>query len=256
MLKKVNIIIYIILILISGAFVLEQMEVFSFPDLSVKYIYFIIYIAITLILSGIILYSFFKISSIPPKEIVKIVYKDKEVEPENIENEEIEKQKRDELIIEKAMELTNNILSDLRDETNLEVYCDRLLINFSKNFDIVQGLVYVFDKSDEKFKTKGAYAFYSDEVFREFELGVGLTGQVAKNKDILLINNVPAQYIKILSGLGSSSPSYLTLIPVINEDNTVAVIELASFEKLSDELEKLFLHLSLEIGNDLSRFLN
>jgi putative methionine-R-sulfoxide reductase with GAF domain len=198
------------------------------------------------------LFSVFKLNSVKSKVIEKIVYKEIEKQAEN-QVDTIE-EKSEEEVIEKAMELSNKVLFELGDMDDIEKYCDKLLINISKNFNIVQGVFFVLDKSDNKFKTKGTYAFYSEEVFREFELGVGLTGQVAKNKRFLTINNVPEQYIKILSGLGSGSPGFLTLIPVINDDNTIGIIEIASFEKLSDDLEKLSMHLSLEIGSDIIRF--
>jgi len=256
MIKKLNIFIFILFVAISIFIMLHFFGVINLIDLNSNKYIFVGFISISIAVTIIMLISIFRISSSQPKEIVKVVYKDVETKDESLSTSEIDNIKNQDDIIEKAMNLTNLILSDIRDETNIDTYCDKFLINFSKHFKIVQGIFYIFDKADEKFKTKGTYAYYSEDVFREFELGVGLTGQVAKNKKILTINNVPSQYIKILSGLGSGSPSYLTLLPIIHDDVTLGVVEIASFEKLSDELENLFVYVSLEIGSDLSKFIN
>ncbi|HEY3869275.1 MAG TPA: ATP-binding protein [Actinocrinis sp.] len=50
----------------------------------------------------------------------------------------------------------------------------------------------------------------------------------------ILITEVPADYIKIASGLGESSPASVVILPVLFEDQVLGVIELASFSRFSD----------------------
>lgn len=252
MLKKIGFITLIIIILLSIFYLLETENIFGFMELNSQPKYYSVFLTFIILIATFNLLILIRLSSSKPEVIEKVVYKEvlktEEIE-EKIENES------DEEIIEKALELSNKILFEARDILDIEKYCDKILVNFAKNFNIVQGLFFLYDKNTQIYKTKGTYAFYSEEAFREFELGVGLTGQVAKNKTFLCINNVPEQYIKIISGLGSSSPNFLTIFPIIYEEQTIGIIEVASFEKISDELEKLFLHVSYEIGNDLFRFL-
>jgi hypothetical protein len=66
---------------------------------------------------------------------------------------------------------------------------------------------------------------------KEFALGQGLVGQVAIEKERILLNNVPKDYIKIGSGLGEASPVSVIVLPVLFEKEIKAVIELASFRK-------------------------
>ena len=46
--------------------------------------------------------------------------------------------------------------------------------------------------------------------------------------------NAPADYVKITSGLGEGEAINLIVLPVIFEDQVLAVIELGSFKKFSE----------------------
>jgi two-component system chemotaxis sensor kinase CheA len=60
--------------------------------------------------------------------------------------------------------------------------------------------------------------------------GEGLVGQCALERKMLLLHNVPADYVRIGSGLGSATPLHLLLVPVSYEGRAIAVLEFASFE--------------------------
>jgi hypothetical protein len=67
-----------------------------------------------------------------------------------------------------------------------------------------------------------------------FRLGDGLVGQCAKEKKRILLTEVPGDYVKINSGLGSSSPLNIIVLPVLFDGTVRAVIELASFSAFSE----------------------
>ena len=64
--------------------------------------------------------------------------------------------------------------------------------------------------------------------------GEGLVGQVAFEKERILLTDVPDDYIvrtmKISSGLGEATPRNIVVLPVLFEKQVKAVIELASFK--------------------------
>jgi signal transduction histidine kinase/HAMP domain-containing protein/ActR/RegA family two-component response regulator len=66
-----------------------------------------------------------------------------------------------------------------------------------------------------------------------FRLGEGLVGQCAKEKTRILLTDVPGDYVQINSGLGSSPPLNIIVLPVLFEGAVLAVIELASFSTFS-----------------------
>ncbi|MGE5131385.1 MAG: ATP-binding protein [Gemmatimonadota bacterium] len=78
---------------------------------------------------------------------------------------------------------------------------------------------------------------------RQFEFGQSLIGQVAKTKKPVLVTDVPADYVKISSGLGEASPVSLIIMPIVFEGQVLGVIEASSFTPFTkvhlDFLEQL-----------------
>jgi CheY-like chemotaxis protein/HAMP domain-containing protein len=61
-------------------------------------------------------------------------------------------------------------------------------------------------------------------------LGEGLVGQCALEKQRILLERVPKNYARIQSSLGNATPANIVVLPVLFEDGTRAVIELASLQ--------------------------
>ncbi len=62
----------------------------------------------------------------------------------------------------------------------------------------------------------------------------GLVRQAAREKQRILVEEAPPDYIKINSGLGEAAPTTIVIIPILFEDKLLGVIELASFSRFSD----------------------
>ena len=108
--------------------------------------------------------------------------------------------------------------------------------------------MYVKDKTSGLFSVSGKYAYYSNEQSRTFYEGETLPGQAAKDKKIINIANIPENYFTVTSGLGKSSPANLLIVPIIDKDVTVAVLELGSFKPFDKDFEKLFEKLAIMLG--------
>ena len=67
-----------------------------------------------------------------------------------------------------------------------------------------------------------------------FRYGEGIVGQCALEKESILLTQVPADYIRINSGLGEAPPLNIIVLPVLFEGQVKAVIELASFSRFSE----------------------
>lgn len=140
--------------------------------------------------------------------------------------------------------------SDLND---MEKFGELILANVAKKFDIVQGLFYQKNLESGIFSFTAGYAFFSENAPVSYIEGDTLPGQVAKNKKLLNLDKVPEGYITILSGLGTGSPKHLLIVPVINASNeTIGIIELASFKPFSSQQEELFSVLGRKLGELLS----
>jgi signal transduction histidine kinase/CheY-like chemotaxis protein/HAMP domain-containing protein len=85
-------------------------------------------------------------------------------------------------------------------------------------------------------------------VVNHFRLGEGLVGQCAKEKERILLTNVPGDYIKINSGLGEASPLNIIVLPILFEGSVRAVVELASFNPFSPTHQAFLDQLTETIG--------
>ncbi len=72
------------------------------------------------------------------------------------------------------------------------------------------------------------------DVSNRFKVGEGLVGQAALEKETIVVAEAPGDYIKISSGLGESGPVNVVVIPILFEDQVLAVMELAAFRPFSE----------------------
>ncbi len=73
------------------------------------------------------------------------------------------------------------------------------------------------------------YAIGDDQSTR-IEVGKGLVGQCALDKQSILLTKVPSKYTRVHSSLGSARPKNIVVLPVLFEGETKAVIELSSIQ--------------------------
>jgi HAMP domain-containing protein/CheY-like chemotaxis protein/signal transduction histidine kinase len=80
-----------------------------------------------------------------------------------------------------------------------------------------------------------SYAYTDSDTLRpRFKAGEGLIGQAALEKTPILLSDVPANYVRISSGLGAAAPTNVFVVPVLFEGQVKAVIELASFYRFNE----------------------
>ena len=98
-------------------------------------------------------------------------------------------------------------------------------------------------------KLIASYAYRARKhVANRFTLGEGLVGQAALEKQPILLQNVPDDYIQITSGLGEAPPRNIIVLPILFEGEVKAVIELASFLPFSQIHQTFLDQLAESIG--------
>src|SRR6185312_15256941 len=98
-------------------------------------------------------------------------------------------------------------------------------------------------------KLIASYAYRARKhVANRFAPGEGLIGQAALEKQPILLQNVPDDYIQITSGLGEAPPRNIIVLPILFEGDVKAVIELASFLPFSQIHQTFLDQLAESIG--------
>ncbi len=82
----------------------------------------------------------------------------------------------------------------------------------------------------------------------KFKIGEALVGQAALEQKPILVTQAPDDYVRISSGLGEGTPINLIVLPVLFEDQVLAVIELASFQRFANVQQAFLEQLSESIG--------
>jgi putative methionine-R-sulfoxide reductase with GAF domain len=141
---------------------------------------------------------------------------------------------------------------------NLIVFSQLLLSAIAREKEISKGVFFIAEKVNKKNILRLISGYACDEILdnREIvEFGEGFPGQVAKDGKLININNIPEGYMTIESGLGKASPVSLIIFPIIYEEKVLAVVELASFLKFTQEDEEFFENLSPLVAEQILKCL-
>ncbi len=97
---------------------------------------------------------------------------------------------------------------------------------------IEAGFFILEEDSGEKYlKLIASYAYNKERnIEMKVALGSGLIGRIAIEKQTLLLTEIPETYYSVNSALGEIKPSTLVIVPLININEIVGIIELASVE--------------------------
>jgi CheY-like chemotaxis protein len=119
----------------------------------------------------------------------------------------------------------------LQGQRDLVTVGETLLSQLASLIDAQHGTIYqmVAGETESTLKRLAGYATGGEQREPEtFHIGEGLIGQCALEKRRIHTANVPADYIRVHSSLGETSPRHLIVLPMLFEGETKAVIELAS----------------------------
>lgn len=120
-------------------------------------------------------------------------------------------------------------------QNNIENLSIEVVRFLTRHTHAQQGSLFILrEEEDEEayLQLTACYAFDKKKfVEKRVELGSGLIGQAFLEGNTILLTDVPANYIKITSGLGDATPGCVIIIPMKYNERIEAVLELASFTK-------------------------
>lgn len=146
----------------------------------------------------------------------------------------------------------------LRGVSSLDQVSQTFINEFTPVLGAQFGAVYLKDANRPDFlRSSGYYAADSNRKPMEgFAIGEGLVGQSALDMHPIRLEQAPEDYISVRSGFVEAQPGYISIHPLIFEDELLGVIEFASFQPFSslknDLLQQLASNLSI-IFNNISR---
>ena len=142
-------------------------------------------------------------------------------------NENLDKQNK---IREAVQKLSNAVRGE---QTSAEL-SNNVLCKIAEGINIQVGAFYEF--MDDKLRMLGSYAYTKRKsLSNEYGLGEGLVGQCALERKTITISQVPADYIRVSSGLGETTPGSIMVTPIMLEGRLLGVLEIAKIGTFIDD---------------------
>lgn len=176
-----------------------------------------------------------------------IVFRDKKLESAIAANEANENTSQTTISLE-------SVKSNLQNAANEKELLQSALQAICKQLDAGLGAIYAANEKEGKrfVELKGGYALsIGESTVLSYEFGEGLIGQSAAGKKTLYVDEVPEGYIKVISGLGSASPNYLLVVPILQDNLVLGVMEVASFTPITEDQRKFVEESAQLIANSI-----
>lgn len=128
-----------------------------------------------------------------------------------------------------------DILRQNSDDIN--VLSDKIITELVHYLNANQGGLFILNDENKEHTTLdllSAYAFERKKFMeKSINIGEGLVGTCAIEKQSIYITDVPDDYINITSGLGNSNPRSILIVPLKIEQDVYGVVEIASFNEFA-----------------------
>ncbi len=118
---------------------------------------------------------------------------------------------------------------------NIAVLCDKIIAALSQYTQSNQGGLYILNDEDVDNKFLELVSLFAFDLKkfdqRKIKLGEGILGQAFLEKETTYITDLPAEYVRITSGLGDASPNCILMVPLKVDKEVYGIVELASFKE-------------------------
>ena len=127
----------------------------------------------------------------------------------------------------------------LQGQKELQTVSKLILSELAPLVNVQHGAFYLAERApgetDPELRLTASYAYRERRgLSNRFRPGEGLVGQCALERERILITDVPDDYVRVSSGLGSAAPRNIVVLPVLFEGEVKAVVELASFQPFNE----------------------
>jgi CheY-like chemotaxis protein/CHASE3 domain sensor protein len=128
----------------------------------------------------------------------------------------------------------------------------RAILEFLAQYlEVVVAALYVRDRINGELRRVATYGFSteSEQNTRNFHEGESLVGQAAASRRTIVLQQVPDNYIQVVSGTGAGTPTSVIVQPIENDGAVNGIVEMG-FMRPADARDQEFLQLvSTSIGD-------
>ncbi len=129
---------------------------------------------------------------------------------------------------------TAEIAGDLQHATSFTDLSQRFMSGVAPLIRLGHGVFFIYEEQQKRLRQLGGYANRErSDPNQSFALGQSMVGQCAVERAPITITDPPEDYIRIPCCLGEGVPRRITLLPVVRNNNLLAVLELATFDQFS-----------------------
>lgn len=154
-----------------------------------------------------------------------------------------------------GMNKINDILAD--NKNDFKALSSNVLTQLISYVNATFGVLYMLSDEDDIEPILELIADYgcSNDIRKDkakIHVSTGIVGVSFTENRLMVINNVPENYIKIESGLGESQPESLLVVPLSIDEKVFGIIELASFKKFTEIEVEFIKRIADNIANNLN----
>lgn len=107
----------------------------------------------------------------------------------------------------------------------------------------------IHDNGDGELQNISTFSYYDSTANKQsYQLGEGVIGQAAADGEIVIYNDIPANYMVVQSSIGESPVTHIAVIPFFYRDELKGVLELGFFADVTDVKKELFERIRESLG--------
>lgn len=123
-----------------------------------------------------------------------------------------------------------------KDQNNMKSLGYNIMSNLIDYLKVSQGALFVVNNDDENdiyFSLVTAIAYGRDKyIKKDIREGEGLVGHCIYERKTIYLTDIPDDYMRITSGLGTANPKCILIVPCVLNNEIFGIIEIASFTEL------------------------
>ena len=149
-----------------------------------------------------------------------------------------------------------DINAGLQPAATVDEFAEILLSSLCYLLHAGYGAFFAWDDAQQRLFLRAGFGYAGQaKLPQDFRLGQGLVGQCARDGQPITLSPVPANYMRIGSGLGEASPTTLMVYP-LKARGILGVIEMAGFETPGPEQQQLLGELLRSAGLQFDAIVN